>query len=133
MTKFIWQDSYKIGNDNVDKQHRYLFDLANEIIDPNNDSQKSHHNVLALYHYVREHFTDEEAIMKQNDYSGYQEHKKEHELLTKRLAEISTGIISGETSPDDIMSFMRFWLLEHILEKDMLFGDFLRQQICMNQ
>jgi hemerythrin len=65
--------------------------------------------------------------MEQCNYSGYEEQVKEHDLLAKRLAEISSGINSGETGPDDVMGFMRNWLLDHILGKDILLGDFLRQ------
>lgn len=127
-TNFKWLDEYKIGNDTIDQQHQYLFDLANEIVHPNNDQQKTHHNVLALYHYVREHFKAEEALMKLYNYSDYEEHVKEHDLLSKRLNEISSGIIRGAIGPNDVMKFMRNWLLNHILGRDILLGDFLRQQ-----
>ena len=125
---FTWLEEYKIGNATIDQQHEYLFDLANQIVDPDNDQQKTYHNVLALYHYVREHFKDEELLMQQCRYSGYAEHVKEHELLTRRLDEISSGIIGGETGPNDVMVFMRNWLLDHILGKDILLGEFLRRQ-----
>ncbi len=125
---FIWQDDYNIGNETIDRQHRYMFDLANEIVNPNNDQQKTHHNVLALYHYVREHFKAEAELMKKYGYWDYEEHLKEHTRLSNRLDEISSGIIRGETSRDEVMGFMRNWLLDHILGRDILLGDFLRQR-----
>lgn len=126
--RFTWLDEYNIGNDTIDQQHQYMFNLANQIVDPNNDQQKTHHNVLALYHYVREHFKAEEELMKKYNYSDYEVHIKEHGLLSNRLDEISFGIIRGETSPDDVIGFMRDWLLDHILGRDILLGAFLRQQ-----
>jgi hemerythrin len=126
MSSFKWLDDYKIGNDTIDQQHQYLFDLANQIVDPYNDVQKTHHNVIALYHYVHEHFIDEESLMRQCNFPGYEEHVKEHQALTQRLREISTGIIRGAISKDSIMSFMCSWVLEHILEKDKMLGEFLR-------
>jgi len=41
MNKFIWLDEYKIGDEIIDQQHEYLFDLANQIVDPDNDAQKN--------------------------------------------------------------------------------------------
>jgi len=76
MTSFIWLDEYKIGDDTIDQQHQYLFDLANQIVDPFNDAQKTHLNVLSLYHYFREHFKAEESLMQQHHYSAYAEHVK---------------------------------------------------------
>ncbi|MGR8930660.1 MAG: bacteriohemerythrin [Gammaproteobacteria bacterium] len=128
MTNFIWLDEYKIGNDIIDEQHRYLFDLANRIVAPYNDQQKTHQNVLSLYHYVREHFREEEALMRQFGYPGIDEQIKEHELLAKRLHEISAGILRGNIKKDDVMKFMRNWLLDHILGKDMLLGEFFRDK-----
>jgi hemerythrin len=130
--KFQWLDEYKIGDAAIDKQHEYLFDLANQIVDPDNDQQKTYHNIMALYHYVKEHFKAEEAIMKLRKYVDYDEHIKEHVLLSKRLDEISSQVIRGDTGPDEVMRFMRSWLLEHILGRDVLLGDFLHhKQECV--
>lgn len=131
MSNFTWLDEYKIGHDVIDQQHQYLFDLANRIVAPYNDQQKTHQNVLTLYHYVREHFRDEEALMKQYNFPGYAEQVKEHELLEKRLHVISSGILTGEIKGEDVMKFMRSWLLDHILGKDMLLGEFFREKQSM--
>lgn len=125
---FQWLDEYKIGDTTIDKQHQYLFDLANQIVDPNNDQQKIYHNTMALFHYVKEHFAAEEAIMKQYRYADYDEHVNEHALLSKRLDEINSGVIRGDIGPGEVMRFMRNWLLNHILGRDILLGDYLRQQ-----
>ena len=128
MNKFIWLDEYKIGDDTIDQQHEYLFELANQIVDPDNDAQKTHLNVLALYHYFREHFKDEESLMKQNNYSDYAEHVKKHEELTKKLREINDGIVTGEISLQDVKEFMQNWVHGHILGEDLILGKFLSQQ-----
>ena len=128
MSVFTWLEAYKIGDEDIDRQHEYLFSLANEIVDPFNDAQKTHHNVLALFHYVKEHFAAEEALMKQYNYAGYAEHVEEHKVLTQKLQEISNRIVIGKIGPDHVMQFMRAWLLEHILGKDILLGEFLRQR-----
>jgi len=128
MNKFIWLDEYKIGDEIIDQQHEYLFDLANQIVDPENDAQKTHLNVLALYHYFREHFKDEESLMKQYNYPDYEEHVKKHENLTKKLREINDGIVTGEISLQDVTEFMQNWVHGHILGEDLILGQFLRQQ-----
>lgn len=128
MSHFKWLDEYNIGNDEIDRQHQYLFDLANQIVDPENDPQKTHHNVLALVYYVREHFNDEQSLMQQCDYPRSQEHIQKHDELIQRLTEISADINTGEASPEEIMSFMQNKLLEHIFHLDVLLAESLRQQ-----
>ena len=127
MSEFIWLDKYKIGNDTIDQQHEYLFDLANRIVDPKN-AHTIAQNIMLLFRYVREHFKTEEDIMKQYHYSDYDLHVNQHEQLIEALTEISKGINSGETGLDDIAGFMHNWLLTHILEKDLQIGDFLHTQ-----
>jgi hemerythrin len=132
MSSFTWLDAYKIGNQTIDQQHEYLFDLANQIVDPENDPQKTHLNVMALYHYVGEHFKDEEALMKKYDYPKFAEHHAQHAVLTQQLTEISSGIINGDISPQAVMHLMNTWLLDHILRKDLLLADFLHQKTDTN-
>ena len=133
MSTFIWLDEYKIGDDLIDQQHQYLFDLANQIVAPYNDQQKTHQNVLTLHHYVREHFREEESLMKEYEYPGYEEQVKEHNLLANRLHEVSSGILTGEIKREEVIEFMRNWLLDHILGKDMLLGEFLRTNKTQNK
>ena len=121
----MWLYEYNIGHDTVDQQHQYLFYLANRIVNPYNDQQTTHHNVVALYQYVREHFRDEELLMKQCLYPGYEIHVKQHDSLTRRLDKISCGILTDETSTEEVCQFMNNWLLVHILGEDMQFGNFL--------
>jgi len=90
--------------------------------------KKTHLNVLALYHYFREHFKDEESLMKQYNYPDYEEHVKKHENLTKKLREINDGIVTGEISLQDVTEFMQNWVHGHILGEDLILGQFLRQQ-----
>ena len=119
MNEFIWRDEYKIGNEIIDQQHQYLFELANRIVDPNNSTSMPH-NILALSRYIGEHFKAEEELMVQYQYSGYEEHAMEHKLLMSKLAELSHNIKKGEIEPVEIIGFMRLWVFEHILEKDMM-------------
>lgn len=128
---FNWLNEYSISNEIIDKQHRYFFDLVNEIINPYNDQQKTYHNFLALYHYTRYHFRDEEDLMQRYQYPGYDEHIKEHNELTTMLDEISAGINNEETKSAEVTDFISRWLLDHVLGKDILLGEFLRQQIAI--
>ena len=63
--------------------------------------------------------------MKQYHYPGYEIHVKQHDTLTRRLDEISDGILTDETSTEEVIQFMNDWLLKHILGEDMKFGNFL--------
>ena len=126
--KFIWLDSYQTGNKTIDQQHEKLFELANLVVDPANDPQKTHHNLLTLQHYVKVHFDEEEKIMLQNNIADYAEHAAEHSDLLRKLDEIGTEIITNELGADEIMNRMQSWLFVHFFKKDMELREYFHDE-----
>ena len=126
MSEFIWQSDYKIGHPMVDKQHQYLFDLANNILEAKNKSEITKY-VMLLYKYVREHFRDEETLMKDIEYPEYPAHKKTHDMLLDKMVDISKNINEDNWDNDEIRVFMHDWILDHILVKDKVLGKYINQ------
>lgn len=126
MTQFQWLDDYQIGDHTIDQQHQYLFELANRIVDPDNSAQVRQ-NFMLLFKYVREHFAEEEGIMRRNNYPRLASHLAEHEKLLNRLLDISMNIGEGRFDLKQVAEFMTDWLLSHITEEDMLIGEFFRE------
>jgi hemerythrin len=123
--QIIWNDRYKTGNETIDQQHKMLFELANQVIDPTNDPQATHHKLLALQHYVKEHFDEEELMMKQCNIPDYSEHVADHDDLLKQLDDIGTEIITNELGISEIKQRIQHWLVDHFFEKDLLLADYL--------
>ncbi len=128
MSEFTWLDEYKIGHETIDNQHQFLFELANRIVEDSDTEALTEHAML-LYRHIREHFHAEETLMKQYGYPGYDEHVQAHNQMLDKLVEISNSIHDGTWNPNDVLTFMRGWVLVHIMEVDMVMGDFLRQHI----
>jgi|APLak6261669570_1056073.scaffolds.fasta_scaffold00011_33 hemerythrin len=128
MTEFIWQDHYKIGNATVDAQHQHLFELANQIVEAT-DTDEITRLVMLFYQHIREHFQSEEDLMKLYHYPCYPVHVEAHNLMLDRLIEISKTIQHEQWNPTDIREFVSDWVLRHILEVDMLLGDFMKQHL----
>ncbi len=126
MSTFTWQDHYKIGNATVDAQHQHLFELANQIVGTT-EAHELTRLFMMFYQHVREHFEAEESLMKQYLYPDYPMHVEAHNLLLDKLIEISKTIQNRQWIPADIQAFLNDWLLRHILEVDMSFGEFLKQ------
>ena len=58
-----WKDSYKIGDPEVDAQHQALFQLANDFLQASGKAELTL-QAMKLYKHTREHFTQEEAVMR---------------------------------------------------------------------
>lgn len=127
MNEFIWHDDYQIGHPPVDQQHHHLFELANQIVAANDTDTLTEYTML-LYRHVREHFQCEESLMKQYGYPCYDEHVVAHNDMLDKLVTISGNLRNRNANNEEILVFMREWVLVHILKMDMILGDYLRHR-----
>ncbi|TAN50497.1 MAG: bacteriohemerythrin [Methylococcaceae bacterium] len=127
MAKFVWKTKYHIGDQTIDEQHAYLFDLANSIVN-SKDKPSLVNNMMKLYRYVREHFSHEEQLMKQLHYGEYNEHVAMHNTLIDQLSAVSDSIGQDCWQEEELKTFMNEWLLGHILKVDSQLGAFIRSR-----
>ena len=122
-----WQDSYCIGHERIDKQHKQLFALANTVFLAN--AQPAYRlAAMQLYSYIRTHFAEEEALMRSINYPFYPNHVQMHTAMISRMNAISEGIGKNEFRNAEINAFMNEWLLQHIAHHDTQIATFIRQR-----
>lgn len=124
MSEFTWNDRYKIGNETVDAQHRYIFEIANQLVSVSDDGEITR-LLMLFYQHVREHFQAEEQLMKQANYPDYQKHLEQHNQMLDRLIGISQSVQKKDWDPADIKTFVNRWVSVHIAHEDMQFSAFL--------
>lgn len=122
-----WKDSYCIDNERIDVQHQQLFAHANAVFA---FGGKLGHRlaIMQLYAYVRTHFADEEALMREVNFPRYRAHLQLHEALLSRLNEISHAFGKNQASENDLRDFMSKWLLEHITQEDAQIAAYVRKR-----
>jgi len=111
---FVWKEKYAVGEPELDNQHRYLFDLGNEIQSADKSQAKAY--VMKLYKYATAHFTSEETHMKQIKYPDLENHRKLHDKFITDLNSISENFSSE--SFEEFKRFLYSWLIDHILNED---------------
>ena len=127
MPMFVWNESYCIGEALIDRQHQYLFQLANDLVESDDKAQMTE-NAMNLFKYVQEHFSHEESVMRQINYPAYREHVAMHDELINQLSAISSDISIGQGSVADLQNFMNNWLLGHIIEIDTTLAKYMQKQ-----
>ena len=125
MANFItWDSSYEVGIEIVDKQHRHLVDLTNELynacIGERDELDQKFKDVMKeLVEYVMVHFRDEEKIMEAINYPNLKEHKQTHEgFIKEMLSSVSAYTNGKQLVPNSFVRFLRDWLFNHILIDD---------------
>ena len=124
--RFVWDDNYSVGNPEIDQQHKKLFELGNGIPDLVNTVDIKQ-TIMDLYRYTREHFTNEEAMMRRIGFPLYAEHKILHEDLITQLNEVSSGPFDTDESVLKFKMFFYDWLTEHVLTQDRKYFEFSHQ------
>ena len=123
-----WKDEYSVKEENIDKQHKWLFKLSNEIYDLVEQGIDDHEHFrklfLALNDYGIEHFLYEEMYMEKYNYPNLKEHIKRHNDFSNKLRDLCVGI-DKETHIRDIGEFVSTWLVEHVINEDMEYKKFI--------
>ncbi len=125
MVNFVtWDESYAVGIELVDKQHKHLINLTNQLynacLGDKAELEDTFKDVMKeLVDYVMVHFKDEEKIMDQINYPDIKEHKQKHELFIKEILSSVSAYSSGKQFvPNAFVRFLRDWLFNHILLTD---------------
>ena len=85
-----WNDSFLIGISVVDKQHKRLIDLFDEIISVSNEDYDEDRILLLLnelQRYTIYHFNTEEELMRQANFQNTEMHLKQHNLFKKKIGD----------------------------------------------
>ena len=130
----IWRDSMSVSNDSIDHDHRYLVCYLNTVeLALQNPKEKEvlFTSLTQLYNYAYEHFMREEIIQQKISYPDINSHRLEHKKLLEELMELKNKMKQDynteeiEKRYDEIVSFLRHWLVDHVLNTDMLLKPYL--------
>ncbi|WP_088226913.1 hemerythrin family protein [Desulfosporosinus sp. FKB] len=125
-----WKEEYSIGVEQIDEQHRHLFEIGNKIYDllENYLYVDKYDRIVAIIRelkdYTKYHFQAEEDYMIELKYPRYFSQKVEHDDFIKKIEEIDLESLDRDQDKHirGILTFVFDWVLEHILKKDMLIG-----------
>ena len=133
MTAFEWTEELSVGIPEIDRQHRRLMEIIEELgkaMKERRGQEEAARVVGKLVAYVRNHFELEERLFREHGYPESQEHMRRHLEFTRRAhgfrqqAEAGTLLLSVE-----IMRFLRDWWMTHITVEDQKYAPFLRERV----
>lgn len=129
MALITWNESYSVKVKQFDDQHKKLIDMMNELHDAMKigKGKDALEKILAkLIQYTVTHFANEERLMKQHNYPNYEQHKKEHNLLTLQVSDVQKQYHEGNAVITmAVMTFLKEWLQTHIQGTDKGYAPFL--------
>jgi hemerythrin len=131
--KVEWQDYLSVGVEEIDHQHKLLFDKYNAFFTAYYE-RRGDEEVIRLFSfledYVATHFSDEERLQQRIGFPDYQKHRKQHLELTRKVAELKERLGNEGADPSLLSSaglLMTGWLIEHISVMDRAIGRFMKE------
>jgi len=129
MNFFTWKDSFAIGIEEVDQQHKGFLEYLNECYQQTSrDSSAGIDPQLheKLKEYAVKHFRFEESLMQARGYPTLGSHAKQHKYFESQVAELDARQSGGKArTTESLFVFLRDWFLCHILEDDKKFVPFM--------
>ena len=129
LQKFEWNDKLELGVEEMDEEHKILIGKINVLVSKLEEQyvKKDKMALLASFNdlatYTVKHFQDEEAFMQSIGYAQFHSHKKIHEKLLGQVQNYGKQIESGSLDDKKLVSFLRNWLISHIMGVDMQYAD----------
>jgi len=128
MALITWNDSYSVNVKEMDDQHMKLVEMINQLHDAmklGKGKEVVGKVLTGLTDYTRRHFTSEENLMRIHGYSGYEAQKKAHDNLISQVADIRKKYSEGSVQSQQVISFLKDWLIRHIQGMDQDYGPHL--------
>jgi hemerythrin len=120
----IWDDTFAMGVEEIDAQHRAIFDNFNMLsaaCDEGAGTDRLMEMVDFMNTYSMTHFAAEEKLAEEYGYPGLDTQRDEHRLFAADLAEIRERITADGPSSDCVIALkgkLIKWLIHHIKHVD---------------
>ena len=125
--ELLWSEQFRVGNNTIDNDHKYLINTINEI---ERSMEAKDFSALiklldALSDYSVVHFAREEKIAVAVGYSQVAQLSHSHQELITQLDEVKLEIqkMGEEWVQETTMHFTNFlhrWLINHVNNEDLL-------------
>jgi methyl-accepting chemotaxis protein/hemerythrin len=126
-----WSRSYSVGVSQMDEEHQRLIGIINNLYASmrSGRSKDAIGKILdELVDYTKTHFAHEERLMQESGYEGYDDQKRAHEALIAQVVEIQGKYRVGAALGQEVMAFLKNWLLNHIQGMDKKYGPVMNKK-----
>jgi len=128
-----WSPTFSCGIKLIDDQHKELLvlvnDMFNHIVGDEHAERAYFKSIIQkAIDYVKNHFSTEEKIMLHTRFSGYAEHKKEHDAFVLAVIDKVRDFEAGKRlTLTDFTRFLKEWVLTHIAIMDKQYFTYFKQ------
>jgi methyl-accepting chemotaxis protein len=121
-----WDDALLVGSPDIDRHHRRMFDQFNEFFTrmmQGEGTAAAAEMVGTLAGAMQQHFTEEEALMRQRGFADLAAHQAKHQAFLQHFAGLRRDVEAGAPNAEQaLFTYAVDWLKDHIRVEDMAFA-----------
>ena len=111
LIKLHWHPGYESGNADIDREHRALFAVSNNLLNAivNDRPREEIDRIIGiLVNEVTSHFANEEAIQLSIGYPQAEEHARIHRSLVEKAVKLITDFKAGTVAVGTFFQFLAY-------------------------
>jgi len=131
MEQIVWKDEYRMGVEEIDKQHMDFVKLINRFVivfQNGTHTQVQDRILLELLKYIEYHCVSEENLMLISRYPDRVTQEEEHQALLKTMRYKYDRFKDGNRNGNDMVKYLTNWFLNHTQKEDMKFGKYIKDR-----
>lgn len=116
-----WSDDLALGDATIDRQHKGLVDLINEMhshLDSPDRETQVMRCLTSMYLFAKEHFWDEEALMERVGYPDRERHAALHREFVQQTHDLTDRSLSDAAPYEALLKFLVAWFRDHTSTED---------------
>ncbi|MGA7981719.1 MAG: hemerythrin domain-containing protein [Chromatiaceae bacterium] len=145
----VWRDSWLLGIDELDADHREMVRLLNDLCDgagpdpgatpPAIDGDSTsggsrpslEDRLTGAVAHLRAHFEREERFLATIGYPGIEEHRREHSLQMAEFVDLQRVVAAVEADHlgEEAAEGIKRWFFNHVIAEDLRFADFYFREL----
>lgn len=116
-----WDESYRVGVEEIDRQHQHLFELLNRLalalaVNRGQAEKVIGEVLVEMAAYADEHFKSEQLYLEKHP--DYAAHLLRHWEFTKKCMGLVMGYRRDKEVSVETLSYLINWLRNHVLQED---------------
>lgn len=122
-------DGLRLNIPYIDDQHKKIVDMTNDFMQlllgetEQEWKDQAYALINGMLSYAQEHFSFEEKIMEEINYSRFDVHKKQHDdFVIYAVTQFATFDTMNKDDAMDMLNFLKNWLIKHISGEDKLYS-----------
>lgn len=127
-----WNDSYSVGNAEMDEQHKKLIGIINKLFKSfkEGNAEKILSEILnEMVDYANFHLNSEEKLLFKHDFPEKESHEAIHQEFRDKIYELKSTIRKKDEGVHyKLIEYLKDWWTNHILVEDMKYSKFLAQK-----